>query len=312
MIIYDSKKWKYLIPNIIRTFKHSYNLKQLINALVIILIYDISVTIISVRYLEAKYTIDTFFFSLLGIVLSLFLVFRLNSSYDRWWEGRKLWGKLVNDCRTLTINLNSLLPEPDIKRRKFFAANISNFTIALKGHLRNNVQLDEMIYINKEYSELLKSAKHVPNLIASMLFEEMERMFQEGLIKEIDKLNLKTQIQGLIDVLGGCERIKNTPIPFSHSTFIKNFILIYILVLPFGLIEAFQYLAIPAAMIMAYAMVGIEMISEEIENPFGMDANDLPTGQLSDTIRENIYEILHIRKGMQDHPISMGEGRLVH
>ena len=95
-------------------------------------------------------------------------------------------------------------------------------------------------------------------------------------------------------MLGACERIKATPIPFSHSTFIKLFVIVYIIILPFGLVDVFSYLTIPAVFIMAFALIGIEVISEEIENPFGMDANDLPTEQLSAKIRDNVYEILHV------------------
>jgi putative membrane protein len=113
-------------------------------------------------------------------------------------------------------------------------------------------------------------------------------------INDFDKLQAKSLVQGFIDVLGICERIKKTPIPFSHSAFIKLFILIYILILPFGLANMFGYLTIPAVMVMAFAMLGIEVISEEIENPFGIDANDLPTGVLADTIRGDVYEILNV------------------
>jgi len=95
--------------------------------------------------------------------------------------------------------------------------------------------------------------------------------------------------------LGVCERIKKTPIPFSHSTFIKLFILIYIFILPFGLVPKFEYLTIPAVMVMAFAMMGIEVISEEIEDPFGEEANSLPTGAMSDGIRESVYEILKVK-----------------
>ena len=312
MIVYDSKKWGRLFSLIINTFKESYNLRQLLRFVIIVMLYASAVTTLKLHVWEADITIDTIFFSLMGVVLSLFLVFRLNTAYDRWWEGRKLWGKLVNDSRSLSLNLNSLIPVDDKKRRKFFVANISNFAMALQWHLRDQMKTGNLIYVNRACTEDVEKAKHVPNQIASFLYGETEAMSREGVISDFDKDRLKDILQGLIDVLGGCERIKKTPIPFSHSTFIKIFTIIYIIVLPFGLINVFHYLTIPAVTIMGFAMLGIEVISEEIENPFGLEANNLPTGSISDTIRENVYEILHVKSNFQPQEKVAGAVEVLH
>ena len=295
MIIYDSKGWNQLFLTILKTFKESYNLQLLVRFMIYVLLYATVITALNIHFLEGAFTIDTVFFSLVGVILSLFLVFRLNSAYDRWWEGRKQWGKLVNDCRTLALNLNSLIPLAERRRRKFFVKNIANFCLALQWHLRDDVQYGKFIYVNTAYTDDVEKAKHVPNQITAFMFNEVETMYKEGGINDFDKNRLNTLLQGLIDVLGACERIKKTPIPFSHSTFIKIFTIIYLFILPFGLVEVFQYLTIPAVGVMGFAMLGIEIISEEIENPFGLDANDLPTGQMSDGIRENVYEILQVK-----------------
>ncbi len=295
MIVYNSKKWGSLFKVLLKTFKDSYNMRQLFKFVVFTAIYAVVVTFINIKLMPNKIAIDTVFFSLLGVILSLFLVFRLNSAYDRWWEGRKQWGKLVNDCRTLSLNLNSLIPADEKKRRRFFVKSIANFCTCLQWHLREGVQYGNFIHINSKITEDIERAAHVPNEIASHMFNEVENMHKQGLMNDMDKFQLKEVLQGLIDVLGACERIKNTPIPFSHSTFIKLFTVIYILVLPFGLIDMFHWLTIPAVIIMGFAMFGIEVISDEIENPFGLDANDLPTGRLADVIRENVYEILQVK-----------------
>lgn len=312
MIVYDSKRWNSLFWTVFKTFKESYNQRQLLRFIIYAAVYASIITVVNIEFVKGAYSIDTMFFSLSGIILSLFLVFRLNTAYDRWWEGRKAWGKLVNDSRTFALNLNTIIPIEDRKRRKYFVRNIANFCIALKWHLRNDMKLDELIYMNRAHSEDLAKIKHVPNRIASYMFNEIELMYKEKAITDFDKQQTKYLLQGLIDVLGICERIKNTPIPFSHSTFIKFFILIYILVLPFGLVNAFQYLTIPATIIMSFAMLGVEIISEEIENPFGLDANDLPTGQLSDTIRENVYEILQVKSTFKSNPNVNVEAEVLH
>ncbi|MBN4073065.1 bestrophin family protein [Crocinitomix catalasitica] len=295
MIVYDGKKWSDLFRHLAQTFKQSYNLKQLSKFMAVVTIYSVAITIVNVNLLEDYLAIDTVFFSLIGVILSLFMVFRLNSAYDRWWEGRKLWGKLTNDSRTFALNLNAHLEPTDKKRRRFFVRNIANFAMALKWHLRDESSTDELIHINMRYAEDLESVNHMPNKIVSFMYIEVEHMHKEGVISDFDKDRLFGHLQGMIDVLGGCERIKKTPIPFSHSTFIKMFTLIYLIILPFGLVDVFGYLTIPAVMIMGFAMLGVEVISEEIENPFGYDANDLPVSAMADGIREGVYEILQVK-----------------
>lgn len=295
MIIYDSKNWGTLLSQLSTTFAKSYYLKQLAKFMAILTLYASGVTILCVAYLEDYLVIDSIFFSLIGVILSLFLVFRLNSSYDRWWEGRKLWGKLINDCRTLAHNLNAHLPENDKKRRRFFVRNITNFTLSLQWHLRDMDKTDDLIFINSRWLEDVENADHRPNTICSFMYLEIEIMYKEGVITDFDKDRLMDNLQGLTDVLGGCERIKKTPIPFSHSSFIKMFTSLYLLILPFGLVDVFQYLTIPAVMIMGFALLGIEVISAEIENPFCMEANALPLTSMTDGIRDSVHEILHVK-----------------
>lgn len=277
-----------------------------------ITLYAVLVTVLCVAFLEDYLVIDSIFFSLIGVILSLFLVFRLNSAYDRWWEGRKLWGKLINDTRTLCLNLNAHLPETEKKRRRFFVRNITNFSLALKWHLRDEDKSDEFIFINKRWLDDVESADHKPNTICSFMYLEIEHMYKEGLITDFDKDRLMDNLQGFTDVLGGCERIKKTPIPFSHSSFIKMFMMLYLVILPFGLVDVFQYLTIPAVMIMGFALIGVEVISEEIENPFGMEANSLPLTAMCDGIRDGAYEILHVNSSFIKVPASKEETQIVH
>ena len=297
MILYNSKHWSELFKTIGKTFKESYNQQQLVKFVAFATVYATLITLFNMHWLNGLLTIDTMFFSMLGFVLSLFLVFRLNSAYDRWWEGRKAWGRQINDSRNLALLLDAHIPEDDRRLRKFFVINISNFAVALKWHLRfdNDKALGELIRSNAQTSEFLESVKHIPNAIAALMQRRLKEMNDEGMITEFDKNQIRSVLQGFIDNLGVCERIRKTPIPFSHSTFIKLFILVYIFILPFGLVPVFEYLTIPAVMVMAFATMGIEVISEEIEDPFSEEANSLPTGAMSDGIRESVYEILKVK-----------------
>ncbi len=232
-------------------------------------------------------------YSLLGIVLSLLLVFRTNSAYDRWWEGRKQWGALVNHCRNLAVNAHAALPRQDLLTRKVLSRDLSNFCFALKEHLRSGVKMEELVLLSEEEKAHYATKKHLPNYLSFQVHLHLQDAFRRGDISEADLINLKPNLQGLLDVLGACERIKKTPIPFSYNVFLKLFITVYTLLLPFGFIPEVGYWAIPLVMLVFFAFIGVEMMGEEIEDPFGLDCNDLPTGSIAQTIYSNVCEILN-------------------
>lgn len=288
MVQYDSKEY---FRNLIN-FYRSYTLRR-------ILMFVIIMGLISAGFVTAKkmlfpdWTLDfhIVIFSLLGIILSLLLVFRTNSAYDRWWEGRKQWGALVNHCRNLSIFLQGMLPVDDEKNRAFFAKHISNYCISLKEHLRKGTKLEELIHMSPEEVAEYKTKVHVPNFIASKIFGRIQNLYKSEVITGDDILNIKPQVQALTDILGACERIKKTPIPFSYNVYIKTILLVYCAALPIGLVQYCGWMTIPLVMFIFFAMMSVEMLAEEIEDPFGLDCNDLPTGTLAHTIKNNVYEI---------------------
>ncbi len=253
----------------------------------------------AVEYFEwGKYIqMNTSIFSLLGVILSIFLVFRTNSAYDRWWEARKQWGALVNNTRNFAIYVQSMFPQEDKEVRRFFGKHISNFCLALVEHLRDGVKLDKLIYLSDEERVEYESKGHIPNHIALQLFERLAEAHRTGEINEGDYINIKAQHQSLLDILGACERIKKTPIPFSYAVYLKIFITAYGLLLPFALVNTFHLSAIPISMFIFFALLGVELLGEEIEDPFGLDCNDLPTGDIAHTIKGNVFEILESRTG---------------
>ncbi len=294
MIVYDTKSWGNTLIKIYLSFNKAYTTRVLFRDIIYLTAYAALIVTVDEEMLNRPLHISPLFFSLLGVILSLMLVFRLNSSYDKWWEGRKAWGALINHSRTMASNLNSLIPKEDKETRRYFSMLISNFAIGLQGHLRNDVDLNDLEPWDEATRISLEKARHLPHKIASLLFEKMEEKYRDGTFSEIDKLNLKPQIEKFVDILGICERIKNTPIPFSHNSYIKTFILVYVLSLPFGLVDSLAYYTIPTVALISYAMVGVEVISEEIEEPFGKQANDLPLIHLSNIIKENVYEALEV------------------
>ena len=240
-----------------------------------------------------KYTHTMAFHSLVGFVISLLLVFRTNTAYDRWWEGRKQWGALVNNTRNLAIKLSIKMPKGFKQRRQLIRILITNYVFAMKEHLRDGVIAEEL----EEHPEFDKVAvlkmDHVPNGIAQNLYLEIMRLREENHITDEQLIVIDQEFRSLTDIIGACERIKKTPIPYSYNAFIKKFIFLYVVSLPFGTITSFGYATVFVVVFLFYILASLELIAEEIEDPFGTDANDLPTDTLSSTIQRNLVEIFN-------------------
>ncbi len=293
MINYNSKAW---LASIF-VFKRADTLRQLTPKILVVCAYTAIVVYIEMHWLDLPDDSPLKHFNilqtLLSFVISMLMVFRTNTAYDRWWEGRKLWGALVNNSRNLAIKMNAILPQSDKKNRHFFRYTIPMFAQALHQHLRaetTRLQLD--VEPHPEIPEL-DHTKHIPNQIAGLIATKVNLMYKEGLLTGDQLITLNGEVSSLLDICGACERIKNTPIPYSYNVFIKKFIFIYTFTLPFGLAFTLHYLLIPVVALVFYVLASLEMIAEEIEDPFGTDDNDLPMEKISGNIRKNIEEILH-------------------
>jgi ion channel-forming bestrophin family protein len=225
---------------------------------------------------------------MLGFVISLLLVFRTNTAYDRWWEGRRLLGSLTNNSRNLAMKMNAILPESETDLRLFFRDIIIDFAFSLKRHLRGH-QHDSELYTSKFP---VPESTHKPNYLASLLMKKINDLYKNNTISGEQLIYLNNEISPFTDICGACERIKNTPIPFSYSVFIKKFIFFYVMTLPFSYVFTLGYISIPVVIFVFYVLASIELIAEEIENPFGTDANDLPFNQICKNLQKHISEII--------------------
>lgn len=291
MVKYNPKTWFQLIF-------HSYSrqvMKTLTPTLVFMAVYSSLVCYLVLdffRFPEISFHPTIAMHSLLGIVLGLFLVFRTNSAYDRWWEGRRLWGSLVNSTRNLALKLNAYISRENHEDRDWFAKMIPNFVFATKENLRRGVQLAELEVVSETFIEDLKKYKHKPNRLSAMLYERVNAMYKRGDLTGDQLITVDKELKDLIDFMGSCERIKNTPIPYSYMMYIKKFIFIYIITLPFGFVTDSGYFTILIVLLVTFVLMSVELIAEEIEDPFGYDLNDLPTDELSLKIKDNVAEIL--------------------
>lgn len=288
MITYNPKDWFKLIFQ----FHKSDTFRILLPTMFVLGILTAGVVYLELEFLEKVTFPITMFHQISGFIISLVLVFRINTAYDRWWEGRKAWGSLLNNSRNLAIKINAFVAPSDIVTRKEFAAMISSFAYALKEHLRNNNSGDGIIFCNQLDAATFEKSNHKPNFIHRELTNYTFELTRKHKHIADDYRVLNQNLNEMIDICGVCERIKNTPIPYSYSIFIKKIIFLYVITMPFTFGMAMGYLAIPVVMIMFYAFASLELLSEEIEDPFGTDSNDLPTDELSQKIRNNVNEIL--------------------
>ncbi|GAB2765491.1 bestrophin family ion channel [Rhabdobacter roseus] len=296
MIVYEANK------NFLKDITHltsSWTMRQMLRGTLTVAALTTLFCVVVIELFNSEIHIPSNIFSLLGIVLSILLVFRTNTAYDRWWEGRKQWGSLVNNCRNLAVTIHATFPEEDKSTRRELAILIANFCIALKEHLRKGTRMEELIHVSSREVEAYQKRNHIPNYIVTLIHQKVQAVYRSGAISGADLRNLKPHLQSLLDIAGACERIKKTPIPFSYSVYIKLLILSYSLMLPFGLIRDFGYFTIPLVTFIFFTFVGIEMMGAEIEDPFGLDCNDLPTGDIAHTIKNNVFEILEVPHG--DH-----------
>lgn len=239
--------------------------------------------------------------TLLGLVLSLLLVFRTNTAYDRWWEGRKLWGQLTNTSRNLAIKVSAIIPPEEKDTLTFFAEIIPAYAAALKNHLKNENTRTELFDDSKSiHLQPINHEKHIPNQISEMMIKRIGEMYRSKLISGEQWIILNNELQAFAEICGGCERIKNTPIPYSYSVFIKKFIFIYVMTLPFGFVLSLGYIVVPVVAFVFYVLGSLELIGEEIEDPFGGDLNDVPTEKIAKTIATNVRELMNYH----DEPVT--------
>ncbi|MDB0037915.1 hypothetical protein N9F08_00985 [bacterium] len=286
MIKYNPKSWVQLIF----AFHKSDTMRILWKELIYIGLFTIGIAYVIITYFpDATYLSNlTAVYSLVGFVISLLLVFRTNTAYDRWWEGRRKWGEMVNDSRNLAVKISTL--QFDKEENNFFRRMISNFVYATKEHLRRSINLDELQLTPAE-RKILNQKKHVPVEIIHLMFKHMNKLKSQGHLSEMEYLAINENLDSLMDSLGACERILNTPIPYSYSLFLKKFIFIYTTTLPLAFVTTFGYISALIATFVFYVLVSMEVLAEEIEDPFGTDDNDLPTDQLCATIRGNVDEV---------------------
>jgi putative membrane protein len=232
-------------------------------------------------------------FTLVGVALALFLGFRNSSAYDRWWEGRKLWGALVNTMRTLTrqvLTMTGDAPKEARDKREFIDLLVA-FTYAMRDQLRGDVFARSAELLPPALAAEVAGARYKPFIILRGIGEWVSARYKEGAFGEITMTAIDRNLVELSNILGGCERIAATPVPFGYSVMIHRVVYFYCALLPFGLVDAIEWMTPAVAMVMAYSFIALDSLAAELEMPFGRDENGLALDAISLNIELSIREM---------------------
>lgn len=232
-------------------------------------------------------------FTLFGIALALFLGFRNTASYDRFWEGRKLWGALLNDTRSLARQFLSLSPyERDSKETTAFINLLIALVYALKHQLRKTDPGNDLQkYLDANTALELSDVHFKPVILMNKLAAMLKEARQKGEIDSITLVAFDQNLDKLSDIIGGCERLASTPIPYTYKLMLHRTVYLYCFLLPFGFVDSLAWMTPVVVTFIAYTFVGFEAIADEIEEPFGLEPNDLPLDTITRMIESTLLEM---------------------
>lgn len=231
-----------------------------------------------------------------NIILSLLLVFRTNTAHERFWEGRKLWGALVNTVRNLArdiwIFIEEQEPEDRLEKEAILRLAVA-FSVAMKLHLRREAVNQELeTLMSPLHYGKLQSVNHAPLEIAFWIGDYLQHQYNRNFVNIYQLAALQKLVDDLVDILGGCERILKTPLPLAYAIKLKQLLLMYCLILPFELVGGLGLWTGPILAFVSLILLGIEEIGAEIEEPFGHDPNDLPLDVICDTMLRNVQDLI--------------------
>jgi putative membrane protein len=230
-------------------------------------------------------------FTLLGVTLSIYLVFRNNAAYDRWWEARKLWGQLVYDIRNFSRAVIALVPADSGQIRPLLMQAVA-FCHLLRGQLRNiDTSPEARKFVEADIDRVLRSSNR-PDAVLRIMGHRIGALRNAGSISPMDFRILDERLSSLAALHAGCERIAGTPLPFAYTLLLHRSAYFFCLLLPFGLAGSTGWYTLLFTAFITYSFFGLDALSEELEDPFGIAPNDLPLDALCRVCEISVFEAL--------------------
>jgi putative membrane protein len=271
---------------------HDSVLPSILPQLIIMLAIATSAVFTGGRILGDKIAISTAPFTLVGLTLAIFLAFRNNVSYDRYWEARKAWGSVLIHTRSLAGQLLAYTParHGDYAPASYVSHLIA-FTYALKHQLRDSdASADLLRHLPLQACADLEDVRFKPIAICTRIRVALGRLQQQRGISDITLSMLDAQLNGLEAAAGVCERICSTPIPFAYSVLLHRTVYLYCFLLPFGLVDVTGSFTPLVCVFVAYTLFALEAIADEIEDPFDETPNALALDAMVQTIERAVLE----------------------
>ncbi|HEX4414479.1 MAG TPA: bestrophin family ion channel [Lacipirellulaceae bacterium] len=222
------------------------------------------------------------------VILGLLLSFRNNVAYQRWWEARGLWGKLVNDSRNLAAKCAAFVPAEVVARARV-KESVAGFAEALRRHLRDeSPRLNQITGFENERAD----PPHVPMYLAGRLYDDVAQWKRDGVIDQATLWVLDSQLSGLLDVCGACEKIRNTPLSPSYKGLLRTGLVLNVLAEPWLSVPEAGFWAMPVFVLVCFFLFGVELIDTIVEEPFGRERDDLDLDRYCQTIRDGVNTFL--------------------
>lgn len=275
---------------------HGTSLRVTLPRILLITFFSICITVAELYFHVETYTLTTTPFTLIGLALGIFLGFRNNAAYDRYWEGRKLWGALVNVTRSFARQTsNFVIDDANRYETRVFHTEMIHRTIAyvhaLRHHLRDTSPADDIAeFIPVHEQEAIVDQINKPLYLLRRMGERIREAWQMGWIDKFHLQILEGSLTQMTDIQGACERIKNTPIPFGYTSLTHRIVAFYCFSLPFGIVDSVGILTPIVVFLIAHAFLGLDEIGDEIEDPFGVEPQHLPLTTLCRTIEVNLLQ----------------------
>ncbi len=266
--------------------------------MMIVALYATIITMLYSNFHITRISIPIAVPTILGTVISLLLAFKSNQAYDRWWEARTLWGAIVNDSRSLTRQLLTFVDNPySVSDEKAFCERVARrqiaWSYALSRHLRGQNPMEGIEeFISSEDREYISNYSNKPVALLELQGSDLRNAFKLGWINEYQQVQMDKTLTNFSNQMGGCERIKNTVFPVTYSVYIHFSIILFVILLPFGLIEFFSFATIPLVLAIACSFFLIEKMSIHLQDPFENKPTDTPTTTISRTIERDIKQML--------------------